>query len=114
MKLYYVFLWTIRIIVLSVLLAILICLANRCCTEQRCNQKYPPQITEKHDTLIKTTQKDSLIKLPADSSWLKALIECRNNKPLLISTQTGNSGDNSPQISYMIKDSLIKIEAKVR
>ena len=64
---------------LILLIAILL---TGCISEKRCAERYPlaerSDILIQHDTVI--CVKDSLIFLPADSGWLKALLECQDGK----------------------------------
>ena len=55
--------------------------STSCINARRCAKYYPPQIT-KTDTLTVTTTehvRDTIFKIEADSSWIKALIECDSN-----------------------------------
>ncbi len=64
------------------LILLLATFMSACISEKRCSEKYPPAIRSdlfvQHDTI--TCVKDSLIPLPADSGWLRALLECQNGK----------------------------------
>jgi hypothetical protein len=66
----------------GLLILLLAALLSGCISEKRCAERYPPaersDIFVQHDTI--TCIKDSLIPLPADSGWLKALLECQNGK----------------------------------
>ena len=66
----------------SFLILLLAGLLSGCISEKRCAERYPvPVRTDvfvQHDTV--TSVKDSLIPLPADSGWFKALLECQNGK----------------------------------
>ena len=65
-----------------ILILLIIALLSGCISEKRCAERYPPaersDILIQHDTVI--CVKDSLIFLPADSGWLKALLECQDGK----------------------------------
>ena len=67
------------------LILLLAALLSGCISEKRCAERYPvserTNIFVQHDTV--TCVKDSLIPLPADSGWLKALMECQNGKVLV-------------------------------
>ncbi len=64
------------------LILLLASLLSGCITQKRCTERYPlaerSDVFVQHDTV--TCVRDSLIPLPADSGWLKALLECRNGK----------------------------------
>lgn len=64
------------------LILLLAALLSGCISEKRCAERYPvPERSDvfvQHDTV--TCVKDSLIPLPADSGWLKALLECQDGK----------------------------------
>lgn len=50
-----------------------------CITQEKCLERYPPEIveTENTSTVVEETVKDTLLKTNADSSaWAKALLEC--------------------------------------
>jgi len=56
----------------------LIVLAASCITAERCAKFHPPQITKTDSVKVSVheTVRDSIIQVPADSSWLKSWIEC--------------------------------------
>ena len=65
-----------------ILILLIATLLSGCISEKRCAERYPvaerSDILIQHDTVI--CVKDSLIFLPADSGWLKALLECQDGK----------------------------------
>jgi len=69
----------------GLVILLLAALVSGCISEKRCAERYPPaertDIFVQHDTV--TRIEDSLIPLPADSGWLKALMECQNGKVLV-------------------------------
>lgn len=101
------------------LFMILICLVvlSGCCTQKRCNQKYPPAQSASDSSMVTTSEsvqeKDSISYLPADSSWLKALLECNEYGQVVMKELQGyKSGKNAgvPQVS--VKDNVLTAKCK--
>ena len=58
----------------------LLILISSCATRQRCERKFPPvELSSQNRDSIVTVTKDSISYLPADSSWIIALVKCREN-----------------------------------
>ena len=81
-----------------------------------CRTLKPPQIIERttsiHDTVEKV--RDTMIKIPADSAWLKALLECDKNGQIHIKQLTDYiAGIKMKPPEIQIKDNIITIKAKV-
>jgi hypothetical protein len=86
---------------------------NSCCTQNKCNRLYPPQVRTSNDTTTKYVEHKIIERTPADSSWLKALIECQNGKPVLVNVSSGNSSNGrAPVMSYELKGNDLTIKCK--
>ena len=59
-------------------LLLVLMLASSCITKERCARFYPPQTVKADSVTVKVVEKvtDTLFEIMADSSWLKAWIEC--------------------------------------
>lgn len=87
-------------------------LVTGCCTQERCAQKYPPVQSVNDSSAVTTTEsvqeKDSISYLPADSSWLIALIECdENGKAVMKELQEYKSGKNVAVPQVAIKNNRL-------
>lgn len=96
--------------------ALILIMLSSCVTREKCDRMFPPQVTVKHDSIVTQIKHDSVIRMPGDSAWLKALIECQNGKPVITTIANNQqTGSNSlkPQISYIYKDNWLKVDCKV-
>jgi hypothetical protein len=61
-----------------------------CISEKKCRERYPVPVTTDIRSIHDTTYsvRDSLIPLPADSAWIKALLECQNGKVVVKEIQS--------------------------
>jgi len=80
----------------GILFLLLVVSMTGCISEQRCIKRYPP--TERTETLVQhdtvTTVKDSLIQMPADSGLIRALLECREGKVVILQIEEIKPGKN--------------------
>lgn len=93
-------------------------LVTGCCTQKRCNQKYPPVQSVNDSSSVTASEsvqeKDSISYLPADSSWLKALLECNEyGQVVMKELQEYKAGKNTgiPQVS--VKDNVLTAKCKI-
>jgi len=103
-----------RMIKPGFLILILVVSLTGCISEQRCQKRYPPaERTEtfiQHDTVI--CVKDSLIRLPADSGLLRALLECQEGKVVIQHIEEIKPGKRViPFID--LKNNVLTIGAKI-
>lgn len=91
-------------------IAISIFVVTACCTEQRCNRKFPPQITETHDTINSIKWRDSLLIIPGDSSWIESIIMCDSLNNAYIKEIRAMKGQN-PKIQIKLKDRILYVHA---
>ncbi|MCC8146447.1 MAG: hypothetical protein LIO93_08440 [Bacteroidales bacterium] len=62
---------------MKVLFLFFTCLFTSCgVNRQKCQELYPPQIIKETITDVREVLRDSIIRVPADSSLVKALLEC--------------------------------------
>ena len=79
---------------------ILMILLQGCVTQNACNRKFPPSVLTK-DSIVHSVEyvnHDTTITIPADSAWLKMLIECQKDSlghwnPVVVNQQS-QSGAN--------------------
>ena len=91
----------------------LVCLVlsfNSCCPKLS-----PSQVTTIHDSIVTVQHHDSIIKIPGDSSWLKALIECQNGKPVLANVSeyseiNKNLSPTKSAINYKIVNNSLQVD----
>lgn len=87
-------------------------LVTGCCTQQRCNQKFPPVQTVNDSSAVTTDEsvqeRDSISYLPADSSWLKALLECNEHGQVMMKELQGyKAGKNADVPQVKVKDNVL-------
>lgn len=93
-------------------------LVTGCCSQRRCADKYPP-VTSSNDSSSVTTnesvqEKDSISYLPADSSWLIALIECdENGKAIMKELEAYKAGKNVSVPQVKISNNKLTAACKV-
>ena len=104
-----------KILLISLVSLILV---TGCCTQQRCNQKFPPVQTVNDSSAVTTDEsvqeKDSISHLPADSSWLKAFLECNEHGQVIMKELQGyKDGKNVevPQVS--IANNVMTVKCNV-
>jgi len=96
------------------LILLLAALMTGCISEKRCSERYPVPIRTdvfvQHDTV--TSVKDSLIPLPADSGWLKALLECQNGKVVVKEILEAKSGKRVIPF-FSVQNNVLTTGAKI-
>jgi hypothetical protein len=93
----------------------ILAVAASCITKEKCARFYPPQIVMKDSITIKTieTVTDTFVEIKADSSWLKAWIECDSLGQATIKELMGyGSGQRSniPMVSLI--DNVLTADCK--
>ena len=98
----------------GLLILLLAAVLSGCISEKRCAERYPPaersDIFVQHDTI--TCVKDSLIPLPADSGWLKALLECQNGKVVVKEIIEAKPGKRVVPF-FTVQDNVLTAGAKI-
>lgn len=98
------------------LLAMVIIIITGCVTKRRCMEKFPPSIVTEDSVTIseKIVYKDSIITLPADSSWLTALLKCDSTGNVYLSQLLNYQSGNKVGVPVIkIRDNIIKVECQV-
>ena len=93
-------------------------LVTGCCTQKRCNDMYPPVQSVNDSSSVTTNEsvqeKDSISYLPADSSWLIALIECdENGKAVMKELQDYMNGKSVEVPQVKIKGNVLTATCKI-
>lgn len=96
-------------------LFILITLFSSCATRERCARFFPQsQETSTHsETVIREIVRDSLIPIPPDSSWLKALLECDSAGNVLLRQITELQAGQRVKPSITLTGNILKVDCKV-
>lgn len=103
---------------LSGIFLVSLILVTGCCTQKRCNDMYPP-VQSVNDSSSVTTdesvqEKDSLSHLPADSSMLKALLECNEfGQVVFKELQEYKNGKNVEVPVVKLKDNVLTVKCRV-
>lgn len=98
----------------NIIIASIILIFSGCITQKRCQERYP--CTGGTDSIIRTytvfIPHDTIIQIPADSSYIEALIDCRGKTARLMQiVQYGAGNKVSPPV-LMIKDNIVRAECK--
>ena len=107
-----------RIAYLSGIILVSLFLVTGCCTQRRCNQKFPP-VQSVNDSSAVTTdesvqEKDSITYVAADSSLLKLLLDCDENGKVLLRELLGyKSGKNVQVPAVNVTGNVLTIKCKV-
>ncbi len=93
-------------------------LVTGCCTQKRCNQKFPPVQSVNDSSSVTTSEsvqeKDSITYLPADSSWLKALLECNaQGQVVMKELQEYKAGKNAGVPQVKLKNNVLTATCKI-
>jgi hypothetical protein len=90
-------------------------LFSSCVTQKRCNQKYPPVIETKYVEKvvedIRYVPRDSLVIVPADSSWLRAKIQCDSLNNVLITEIECSKGSKSV-VNFKFTNGQLSVKCK--
>ncbi|MEI6062054.1 MAG: hypothetical protein WCR72_15235 [Bacteroidota bacterium] len=97
---------------------LILLLLSGCCTQQRCDRKFPTVQAVNDSTSSSTNEtvqdKDSVSWLPADSSWLKALLECNKQGQVVMKELTEYKSGKYAQVPQVtIKDNMITAKCRV-
>jgi len=96
-----------------IFLILLTGLFTSCVTKKKCLERYPPEIKTEYKKEVVIEMHDSIIHLPADSSYIKALISCDSTgKAYLKRIQEVSFGKNV-KARIVMKDSIVFIECIV-
>ncbi|MCX6276935.1 MAG: hypothetical protein NT004_02415 [Bacteroidetes bacterium] len=90
-------------------------LATSCITKERCARFYPPQTVKSDSVSITVFEKetDTIFRVTADSSWLKALIECDKKGNATIKNLTDySSGQRAGLPRINIHDNVLTADCK--
>lgn len=106
-----------KINALILLLASLI-LVTGCCTQRRCADKYPPVQSVNDSSSVTTVEsvqeRDSITYLPADSSWLIALLECDEYGKLILRQLQDYKNGKNVEVPYVSVDgNVLTVKCKV-
>jgi hypothetical protein len=93
-------------------------LVTGCCTQRRCNQKFPPVQTVNDSSAVTThesvQEKDSISYLPADSSWLKALLECNEHGQVIMKELQGYKDGKNVEVPWAeISNNVLTVKCNV-
>jgi|SRR5690606_14364954 len=79
-----------------------------------CRTPKPVVVTEKITETITETKHDTIFEIQADTATLKALIDCRNQKPIIkiIESTSGTGTLKKPNIT--LTDSLLTIDCEAK
>jgi hypothetical protein len=89
---------------------ILAVLFSSCCTEKRCNRKFPVKVETRYDTVINYVRHDSLWIMPEDSALLEMFMDCDKDNRAYIKEIKTLKGQN-PKIHVQIKEKILRIKA---
>ena len=100
------------------ILLVSLLLAGGCCTQKRCAQKYPVAQSASDSSAVTATEsvqeKDSITYLPADSSWLKALVECDTYGNVLFKELQGyKNGKNVEVPMVTVSGNVLTVKCKI-
>lgn len=99
----------------AILFIVTMAIFTSCATQQRCERKFPPveQSSRGHDSIV-TITKDSISYLPADSSWLIALVKCRENGEAYLAELQGYKQGKSINVPVVtIENGRLKATCKI-
>ena len=100
----------------KIIFIIMLLFVTSCNMEKYCATHYPPVISNDSTSNTETsyTRHDSIITIPADSSWLKMYLEC-NKDGQVIAKQLDSykSGKNVQLPKVIIKNNILQAECKV-
>jgi len=102
-----------------IIILVSLILVTGCCTQKRCNDMYPPSVQSVNDSSSVTTdesvqEKDSITYLPADSSWLKALLECNEYGQVVFrELQEYKNGKNVEVPVVSVEDNVLTVKCRV-
>lgn len=93
-------------------------LVTGCCTQKRCNDKYPPVQSVNDSSSVTTNEsvqeRDSISYVLADSSMLKALLECNEfGQVVFKELQEYRNGKNVEVPVVNIEDNVLTVKCKV-
>lgn len=100
----------------TLLFLMTVMILSSCITKQRCMEKFPPEIISKDSisTFEKIKYKDTTIWVPADSSWLKALLKCDSTGNVYIAELAGyKAGKNVQAPKIVVRDNYIEVRCRV-
>jgi hypothetical protein len=101
-----------------ILAFIILLLMPGCISLKKCNERYPPKIGRKDSVSREITylKHDSLIRIPGDSAWYYALIECmqdKNGKWIPTVSEQNTSNGNRIRMSSQIMDGRLQVNCTV-
>lgn len=105
-----------KLMVNILLLLTLLAVTPSCVTEKRCAELYPPSIEKKDSVsvVLKETLRDTIIIVPADSSWLQMLIECNEDGEAMIKQLISYENGSRVQLpGISLKNNILTAECKV-
>lgn len=93
-------------------------LVTGCCTQRRCADKYPPVQSVNDSSSVTTVEsvqeRDSITYLPADSSWLIALLECDEYGKLILRQLQDYKNGKNVEVPYVSVDgNVLTVKCKV-
>ena len=100
------------------ILLVSLLLAGGCCTQKRCERNYPVAQSASDSSTVTAAEsvqeKDSITYLPADSSWLKALVECDTYGNVLFKELQGyRNGKNVEVPMVTVSGNVLTVKCKI-
>lgn len=77
-----------------------------------CKTSKPTILTEKYIETVTETVHDTVFEIEADSSFYKALLECRNGKVVQKEVKNSSPGKNLKAPKVTIRDNVLTIDCK--
>lgn len=104
--------------IVGMLLLVSLFLVGGCCTQKRCDRKYPVAQSASDSSAVTATEsvqeKDSITYLPADSSWLKALVECDEYGQVILKELQGyRNGKNVEVPLVTVSANVLTVKCKI-
>ena len=99
---------------LLLLAAVILTLYLTGCGSKYCAKRFPPVTGKDSITIERIVERDSLIYLPPDSSWVSMYIECdKQGKAWLRELADYRAGKYTPLPKVVIRDNYLTAECKI-